>query len=87
MAKKEFTLSFLADELKDVSFVDWLVKPGDAVKEGDDLCEIVTDKVLLRTLSVPDTLADLRQNALGYGQHADFYHRADAAAAIIRGEA
>jgi len=52
MAKKEFTLAFLADELKDVSFVDWLVKPGDAVKEGDDLCEIVTDKASL-VLSVP----------------------------------
>ena len=52
MAKKDFTLSFLADELKDVSFVDWLVKPGDAVKEGDDLCEIVTDKASL-VLSVP----------------------------------
>jgi Pyruvate/2-oxoglutarate dehydrogenase complex, dihydrolipoamide acyltransferase (E2) component, and related enzymes len=52
MAKKEFTLAFLADELKDVSFVDWLVKPGDVVKEGDDLCEIVTDKASL-VLSVP----------------------------------
>jgi len=52
MAKKEFTLAFLADELKDVTFVDWLVKPGDAVKEGDDLCEIVTDKASL-VLSVP----------------------------------
>ena len=60
MAKKEFTLSFLADELKDVSFVDWLVKPGDAVKEGDDLCEIVTDKASL-VLSVPcdGRIADL----------------------------
>ena len=53
MAKKEFTLAFLADELKDVTFVDWLVKPGDAVKEGDDLCEIVTDKASL-VLSVPE---------------------------------
>jgi pyruvate/2-oxoglutarate dehydrogenase complex dihydrolipoamide acyltransferase (E2) component len=52
MAKKEFTLAFLADELKDVTFVDWLVKPGDVVKEGDDLCEIVTDKASL-VLSVP----------------------------------
>ena len=53
MAIKEFTLAFLADELKDVTFVDWLVKPGDAVKEGDDLCEIVTDKASL-VLSVPE---------------------------------
>ncbi|MBR4465080.1 lipoyl domain-containing protein [bacterium] len=52
MAKKEFTLAFLADELKDVTFVDWLVRPGDTVKEGDDLCEIVTDKASL-VLSVP----------------------------------
>ena len=52
MAKKEFTIAFLADELKDVTFVDWLVKPGDVVKEGDDLCEIVTDKASL-VLSVP----------------------------------
>lgn len=52
MAIKEFTLSFLADELKDASFVAWLVKAGDAVKEGDDLCEIVTDKASL-VLSAP----------------------------------
>ena len=52
MAIKEFTLSFLADELKDASFVAWLVKAGDSVKEGDDLCEIVTDKASL-VLSVP----------------------------------
>ena len=52
MAITEYTLSFLADELKDASFVAWLVKAGDAVKEGDDLCEIVTDKASL-VLSAP----------------------------------
>ena len=52
MAFKEFTLSFLADELKDASFVAWLIKAGDTVKEGDDLCEIVTDKASL-VLSAP----------------------------------
>ena len=60
MAKKEFTLAFLADELKDVSFVGWLIKPGVAVREGDDLCEVVTDKASL-VLSVPcdGRIADL----------------------------
>ncbi|MBO7542804.1 lipoyl domain-containing protein [bacterium] len=53
MAIKEFTLAFLADEIKDASFVGWLVKEGESVKEGDDLCEIVTDKASL-VLSVPE---------------------------------
>jgi len=52
MAKKEFDLAFLADEIKDASFVSWLVKEGDFRKEGEDLCEIVTDKASL-VLSVP----------------------------------
>lgn len=42
------------------------------------------NRTLLRTLSLPEKLEDLRQNAIGYGQHADFYRRADVAAAIIR---
>ncbi len=44
------------------------------------------NKTLLRLLSTPETLADLRQNALGYGQQGDFYRRAEVAAGIIRGE-
>ncbi|MBO7436006.1 lipoyl domain-containing protein [bacterium] len=52
MAIKEFDLNYLADELKDVTFVSWFVKEGQSVKEGDDLCEVVTDKASL-TLSVP----------------------------------
>ena len=52
MAKTEFDLNYLADELKDATFVSWFVKKGQTVKEGDDLCEVVTDKASL-TLSVP----------------------------------
>ena len=53
MAKKEFDLAYLADEIKDASFVSWLVKEGDEASEGGDLCEIVTDKASL-VLSVPE---------------------------------
>lgn len=52
MAKKEFTLTDLADEIRDASFVEWFAAEGDAVREGDDLCEIVTDKASL-VLSAP----------------------------------
>ena len=52
MSLKTFTLDDLADEIKDAAFVEWFVAPGDTVKEGDDLCEIVTDKASL-VLSVP----------------------------------
>jgi UDP-glucose:(heptosyl)LPS alpha-1,3-glucosyltransferase len=67
-------------------FADYVRESGGVVLHNP-FSQRIFNKVLLRTLSVPDTLADLRQNALGYGQHADFYHRAEVAAAIIRGEA
>ncbi|MBR5900850.1 lipoyl domain-containing protein [bacterium] len=61
MAKVDFDLKYLADELKDVTFVSWFVEEGQEVKEGDDLCEIVTDKASL-TLSVPadGTISELK---------------------------
>jgi pyruvate/2-oxoglutarate dehydrogenase complex dihydrolipoamide acyltransferase (E2) component len=52
MALTNFDLNYLADEMKDAAFVSWSVEEGQEVKEGDDLCEIVTDKASL-TLSVP----------------------------------
>ena len=52
MALTNFDLNYLADEMKDATFVSWYVEEGQEVKEGDDLCEIVTDKASL-TLSVP----------------------------------
>ena len=45
------------------------------------------NKTLLFALSTPEKLEDMRQNAIGYGQHADFCRRADVAADLIRGEA
>ena len=45
------------------------------------------NKTLLFALSTPEKLEDMRQNAIGYGQHADFYRRAEVAADLIRGEA
>ena len=45
------------------------------------------DNTLLRVLATPEKLSDMKQNAVGYGQGADFYRRAEAAADIIRGEA
>lgn len=47
-----YTLQNLAEELKGVTFVNWLVAVGDHVHCGDDLCEVVTDKASL-VLSVP----------------------------------
>ena len=67
-------------------FADYVRESGGVVLHNP-FSQRIFNKVLLRTLSVPDTLADLRQNAIGYGQHADFYRRAEAAADIIRGEA
>ena len=66
MAKKDFTLSFLADELKDVSFVDWLVKPGDAVlfERGG------VWRVNCKTLTVP---AGVIFGAYGKGDKPAFY--------------
>ena len=43
------------------------------------------NKALLRVLSTQETLEDMKQNAIGYGSHADFYHRAEVAAELIRG--
>ena len=47
----------------------------------------VFNKALRRVMVLPETLSDMRQNAIDYGQNADFYRRAEAAADIIRGEA
>jgi len=66
-------------------FADHVRDSGGAVLE-QPFSQRNFNKTLLRLLSTPETLADLRQNALGYGQNGDFYHRAEVAAKIIRGE-
>ena len=49
--------------------------------------QIFLNRTLLRALATPEKLDYMKQNAIGYGQGADFYRRAEAAADIIRGEA
>ncbi len=34
----------IGDDFKDAVIVEWFVKEGDSVKEGQDLVELVTDK-------------------------------------------
>ena len=49
--------------------------------------QIFLNRTLLRALATPEKIDDMKQNAIGYGQGADFYRRAEAACDIIRGEA
>jgi UDP-glucose:(heptosyl)LPS alpha-1,3-glucosyltransferase len=45
------------------------------------------NRTLLRAFATPEKIDDMKRNAVGYGQGADFYRRAEVAADIIRGEA
>jgi len=45
------------------------------------------NRTLLRAFATPEKIDDMKRNAVGYGQSADFYRRAEAAGDIIRGEA
>jgi len=67
-------------------FADYVQESGGIVLP-QPFSQRVFNKALRRVFLTPETLSDLKQNAVGYGQGADFYRRAEAAADIIRGEA
>ena len=67
-------------------FADYVLESGGVVLPVP-FVQRHLNSTLLRVLATPEKLFDMRQNAIGYGQNADFYRRADVAAAIIRGEA
>lgn len=67
-------------------FADYVRESGGVVLKNP-FSQRLLNKALRRMFLTPETLADLKQNAIGYGQGADFYHRAEAACDIIRGEA
>ncbi|EGO8834482.1 TPA: 2-oxo acid dehydrogenase subunit E2 [Enterococcus faecalis] len=50
MATKEIKMPHLGESVTEAAIVQWLVKPGDAVKRYDPLMEVVSDKV---TTEVP----------------------------------
>jgi pyruvate dehydrogenase E2 component (dihydrolipoamide acetyltransferase)/2-oxoisovalerate dehydrogenase E2 component (dihydrolipoyl transacylase) len=50
----DFRLPELGEGVYEAEFVSWLVKPGDAVKSGQNLCEVMTDKA---TMEVPSPFA------------------------------
>src|SRR5438445_3589168 len=60
----EFALPELGEGVYEAELVRWLVKPGDAVKRGQTLMEVLTDKA---TMEVPapfaGTIAQLRAEA------------------------
>src|SRR5690242_16678548 len=57
----DFKLPELGEGVYEAELVSWLVKPGDAVKRGQNLMEVLTDKA---TMEVPSpfagTVGDLR---------------------------
>ena len=67
-------------------FADYVRESGGVVLKNP-FSQRIFNKALRRIFLTPETLSDLKQNAVGYGQGADFYRRAEAAADIIRGEA
>src|SRR5215470_15914146 len=50
----DFRLPEIGEGLYDAELVRWLVKPGDAVKHGQTLMEVLTDKA---TMEVPSPFA------------------------------
>ncbi|EGO2852748.1 2-oxo acid dehydrogenase subunit E2 [Enterococcus faecalis] len=50
MATKEIKMPHLGESVTEAAIIQWLVKPGDAVKRYDPLMEVVSDKV---TTEVP----------------------------------
>ena len=67
-------------------FADYVRESGGIVLKNP-FSQRVFNKALRRVFLTPETLTDLKQNAIGYGQGSDFYRRAEAAGDIIRGEA
>src|SRR5438132_1688703 len=50
----DFQLPELGEGVYEAELVSWLVKPGDAVKRGQNLMEVMTDKA---TMEVPAAFA------------------------------
>src|SRR5262252_8556878 len=50
----EFRMPELGEGVYEAELVAWLVKPGDAVKRGQNLMEVMTDKA---TMEVPSPFA------------------------------
>ena len=67
-------------------FADYVLESGGIVLPSP-FSQRHLNSTLLRVLSTPEKLSDMKQNAIGYGRNADFYRRAEVAAGIIRGEA
>lgn len=67
-------------------FADYVRESGGVVLKNP-FSQRLFNKALRRVFLTPETLADLKQNAIGYGQSSDFYRRAEVACDIIRREA
>ena len=50
----DFNVPELGEGVYEAEFVAWLVKPGDTVKRGQSLMEVMTDKA---TMEVPSPFA------------------------------
>ena len=48
---KEVCLPELGEDIKGATIACWHKKEGDAVTEGDDICEVVTDKATFNVSS------------------------------------
>jgi pyruvate dehydrogenase E2 component (dihydrolipoamide acetyltransferase) len=66
MSARTYTLAELAPDLQDVTVAAWYVRPGQDVREDDDLVDLVTDKAAV-TLPAP---ASGRVVTLGPGRDA-----------------
>src|SRR5436309_176730 len=60
-SEREFHLPEIGEGVHEAEFVRWLVRPGDAVKGGQNLMEVMTDKA---TMEIPapfaGTITELR---------------------------
>jgi 2-oxoglutarate dehydrogenase E2 component (dihydrolipoamide succinyltransferase) len=59
----EVKVPVLAESVADATLMDWLIKPGQAVRRGDRLVDLETDKVTLEVAAPEDgVLTELRKN-------------------------
>jgi pyruvate dehydrogenase E2 component (dihydrolipoamide acetyltransferase)/2-oxoisovalerate dehydrogenase E2 component (dihydrolipoyl transacylase) len=86
----DFTLPELGEGVYEAELVDWLVRPGDAVKRGQNLMEVLTDKA---TMEVPapfagtiETLSAEPGQTIKVGQTVLAYQPAGGQAAETSGE-
>jgi 2-oxoisovalerate dehydrogenase E2 component (dihydrolipoyl transacylase) len=82
----DFTLPEIGEGVYEAELIQWLVKPGDAVKRGQNLLEVMTDKA---TMEIPSpfigTIAELKAEPgakLKVGQVILSYTGADKPAAV-----